>query len=157
MSFQVSSKIDSRTIIDQQGAEALLGQGDMLYLAPGTGMPVRVHGAYASDDEVHRVAEFLKAQGEPNYLEEVLSGGADAEGMDGSGESTDQEADPLYDQAVAHVLRTKKASISAVQREFRIGYNRSARLLEQMERSGVVSSMQSNGSREIIAPNNHSE
>ena len=157
MSFQVSSKIDSRTIIDQQGAEALLGQGDMLYLAPGTGMPVRVHGAYASDDEVHRVAEFLKAQGEPNYLEEVLSGGADAEGMDGSGESTDQEADPLYDQAVAHVLRTKKASISAVQREFRIGYNRSARLLEQMERSGVVSSMQSNGSREIIAPNNHSD
>ena len=120
-------------------------------------MPVRVHGAYASDDEVHRVAEFLKAQGEPNYLEEVLSGGADAEGMDGNGESTDQEADPLYDQAVAHVLRTKKASISAVQREFRIGYNRSARLLEQMERSGVVSSMQSNGSREIIAPNNHSE
>ncbi|MGL4767275.1 MAG: DNA translocase FtsK [Formosimonas sp.] len=153
ISFQVSSKIDSRTILDQQGAETLLGQGDMLYMPPGSGVPIRVHGAYASDDEVHRVAEFLKAQGEPNYLEEVLMGDtADSEG--GDGESTDTETDALYDQAVAHVLRTKKASISSVQREFRIGYNRAARLLEQMERSGVVSAMQSNGSREIIAPNN---
>ena len=151
ISFQVSSKIDSRTILDQQGAEALLGQGDMLYMPPGTAMPIRVHGAYASDEEVHRVAEFLKSQGEPNYLEEILSGAT--EGEDSDGESTDTETDALYDQAVAHVLRTKKASISAVQREFRIGYNRSARLLEQMERSGVVSAMQSNGSREIIAPN----
>lgn len=156
ISFQVSSKIDSRTILDQQGAEALLGQGDMLYLPPGTGLPIRVHGAYASDEEVHRVAEFLKSQGEANYLDEILNGSS--ENVDSvDGESTDQETDPLYDQAVAHVLRTKKASISAVQREFRIGYNRSARLLEQMERSGIVSTMQSNGSREIIAPNNHSE
>lgn len=156
ISFQVSSKIDSRTILDQQGAEALLGQGDMLYMPPGTGLAIRVHGAYASDEEVHRVAEFLKSQGEPNYLDEILNGSS--ENIDGiNGESTDQEVDPLYDQAVAHVLRTKKASISAVQREFRIGYNRSARLLEQMERSGVVSTMQSNGSREIIAPNNHAE
>lgn len=157
ISFQVSSKIDSRTILDQQGAEALLGQGDMLYLAPGSGVPIRVHGAYASDDEVTRVAEFLKAQGEPDYLDEILTGGGSIEGESSADGSTDGETDPLYDQAVAHVLRTKKASISAVQREFRIGYNRSARLLEQMEKSGVVSAMQSNGSRAIIAPNNHSD
>jgi S-DNA-T family DNA segregation ATPase FtsK/SpoIIIE len=157
ISFQVSSKIDSRTILDQQGAEALLGQGDMLYLAPGSGVPIRVHGAYASDDEVTRVAEFLKAQGEPDYLDEILTGGNSIEGESSADGSTDGETDPLYDQAVAHVLRTKKASISAVQREFRIGYNRSARLLEQMEKSGVVSAMQSNGSRAIIAPNNHSD
>ena len=151
IAFQVSSKIDSRTILDQQGAEALLGQGDMLYLAPGTGLPVRVHGAFASDDEVIRVAEFLREHGQPNYIEDVLSGGAGADGE--SGEDGDSEADPLYDQAVAFIIRSKKASISSVQREFRIGYNRSARLLEQMERSGVVSPMQSNGSREILAPN----
>jgi S-DNA-T family DNA segregation ATPase FtsK/SpoIIIE len=151
IAFQVSSKIDSRTILDQQGAEALLGQGDMLYLAPGTGLPVRVHGAFASDDEVIRVAEFLREHGQPNYIEDVLSGGAGADGE--SGEDGDSEADPLYDQAVAFIIRSKKASISSVQREFRIGYNRSARLLEQMERSGVVSPMQSNGSREILVPN----
>ena len=151
IAFQVSSKIDSRTILDQQGAEALLGQGDMLYLAPGTGLPVRVHGAFASDDEVIRVAEFLRENGQPNYIEDVLTGGAGADGE--GGEDGDGEADPLYDQAVAFIMRTQKASISSVQREFRIGYNRSARLLEQMERSGVVSPMQSNGSREILVPN----
>ena len=151
IAFQVSSKIDSRTILDQQGAEALLGQGDMLYLAPGTGLPVRVHGAFASDDEVIRVAEFLRENGQPNYIEDVLTGGSSADGE--GAEGGDDESDPLYDQAVAFILRTKKASISSVQREFRIGYNRSARLLEQMERSGVVSPMQSNGSREILVQN----
>lgn len=151
MAFQVSSKIDSRTILDQQGAEALLGQGDMLYLAPGTGLPMRVHGAFASDDEVMRVADFLRAQGQPNYIEDVLSGSDDENG-EGSGDSADGETDPLYDQVVAFIVRSRKASISAVQREFRVGYNRSARLLDQMERSGVVSSMQSNGSREILVP-----
>lgn len=154
IAFQVSSKIDSRTILDQQGAEALLGQGDMLYLPPGSGLPVRVHGAFASDEEVIRVAEFLKAHSQPNYIEDVLTGGAGENGE--GGEDADGEADPLYDQAVAFIVRTQKASISSVQREFRIGYNRSARLLEQMERSGVVSPMQSNGSREILAPK-HSE
>ena len=154
IAFQVSSKIDSRTILDQQGAEALLGQGDMLYLPPGSGLPVRVHGAFASDEEVIRVAEFLKAHSQPNYVEDVLTGGAGENGE--GGEDADGEADPLYDQAVAFIVRTQKASISSVQREFRIGYNRSARLLEQMERSGVVSPMQSNGSREILAPK-HSE
>lgn len=154
IAFQVSSKIDSRTILDQQGAEALLGQGDMLYLPPGSGLPVRVHGAFASDEEVIRVAEFLKAHSQPNYIEDVLTGGAGENGE--GGEDAEGEADPLYDQAVAFIVRTQKASISSVQREFRIGYNRSARLLEQMERSGVVSPMQSNGSREILAPK-HSE
>ena len=154
IAFQVSSKIDSRTILDQQGAEALLGQGDMLYLPPGSGLPVRVHGAFASDEEVIRVAEFLRAHSQPNYIEDVLTGGAGENGE--GGEDADGEADPLYDQAVAFIVRTQKASISSVQREFRIGYNRSARLLEQMERSGVVSPMQSNGSREILAPK-HSE
>ena len=154
IAFQVSSKIDSRTILDQQGAEALLGQGDMLYLPPGSGLPVRVHGAFASDEEVIRVAEYLKAHSQPNYIEDVLTGGAGENGE--GGEDADGEADPLYDQAVAFIVRTQKASISSVQREFRIGYNRSARLLEQMERSGVVSPMQSNGSREILAPK-HSE
>ena len=154
IAFQVSSKIDSRTILDQQGAEALLGQGDMLYLPPGSGLPVRVHGAFASDEEVIRVAEYLKAHSQPNYIEDVLTGGAGENGE--GGDDADGEADPLYDQAVAFIVRTQKASISSVQREFRIGYNRSARLLEQMERSGVVSPMQSNGSREILAPK-HSE
>jgi len=153
IAFQVSSKIDSRTILDQQGAEALLGQGDMLYLPSGLGMPIRVHGAYASDDEVHRVVENLKLQGEPDYLDEILNGSGDAEGGE-FGESADEEADPLYDQAVALVVKSRRASISYVQRELRIGYNRSARLLDQMEKSGVVSAMQSNGNREVIAPNN---
>jgi S-DNA-T family DNA segregation ATPase FtsK/SpoIIIE len=155
LSFQVSSKIDSRTILDQMGAEALLGQGDMLYLAPGTGLPVRVHGAFVSDEEVHRVVEYLKSQGEPNYVEGILEGGT----LDGEGEGAGEgaggasgENDPMYDQAVAVVLQHRRASISLVQRHLRIGYNRAARLLEQMEQSGVVSSMATNGNRDILVP-----
>ncbi|MDQ7970570.1 MAG: DNA translocase FtsK, partial [Oxalicibacterium faecigallinarum] len=154
IAFQVSSKIDSRTILDQMGAEALLGMGDMLYMPPGTGLPVRVHGAFVSDDEVHRVVNHLKEQGEPNYVEGILEGGTTEDGdltlgLDGSGGG---EGDALYDQAVAIVLKNRRASISLVQRHLRIGYNRAARLLEQMEQSGLVSSMQSNGNREILVP-----
>ncbi len=158
IAFQVSSKIDSRTILDQQGAETLLGMGDMLYMPPGTGLPVRVHGAFVSDDEVHRVVDHLKEQGEPNYIEGILDGGV-AEGGDGSlgGDAPGGEADPMYDQAVAVVLKHRRASISLVQRHLRIGYNRAARLLEQMEQSGLVSSMQSNGNREILVPNTNQE
>jgi S-DNA-T family DNA segregation ATPase FtsK/SpoIIIE len=156
LSFQVSSKIDSRTILDQMGAEALLGQGDMLYLTPGGGVPVRVHGAFVSDDEVHRVVEYLKSQGEPNYIEGILEGGVlDGDGDAGPGAGVgggDAEADPMYDQAVAIVLQNKKASISLVQRHLRIGYNRAARLLEQMEKSGLVSSMATNGNRDLLIP-----
>jgi S-DNA-T family DNA segregation ATPase FtsK/SpoIIIE len=156
LSFQVSSKIDSRTILDQMGAEALLGQGDMLYLTPGGGLPVRVHGAFVSDEEVHRVVEYIKSQGEPNYIEGILEGGT----LDGDGEAAggggagggDGEADPMYDQAVAIVLQHKKASISLVQRHLRIGYNRSARLLEQMEKSGLVSALSPSGNRDLLVP-----
>jgi S-DNA-T family DNA segregation ATPase FtsK/SpoIIIE len=152
VSFQVSSKVDSRTILDQMGAEQLLGQGDMLYLPPGTGYPQRVHGAFVSDQEVHKVVDYLKSRGQPQYSEDVLEGGeADAENGGTAGES-DAEADPLYDQAVDIVLKSRRASISLVQRHLRIGYNRAARLIEQMERAGLVSSMQSNGNREVIAP-----
>ncbi|MGO8756266.1 MAG: DNA translocase FtsK [Gallionellaceae bacterium] len=151
VAFQVSSKIDSRTILDQAGAEALLGQGDMLYLPPGAGFPQRVHGAFVSDQEVHRVAEHLKAQGAPNYIDGVLTSPEDQEGESGES-SVNGEADPLYDQAVEIVLKSRRASISLVQRHLRIGYNRAARLVEQMERSGVVTPMQSNGNREVIAP-----
>ncbi|MEN9544722.1 MAG: hypothetical protein RLZZ598_1555, partial [Pseudomonadota bacterium] len=151
-SFQVSSKIDSRTILDQMGAEALLGQGDMLYMPSGTGLPIRVHGAFVSDDEVHRVVEYLKSQGEPNYIEGILEGGIEGGVEAEANNSGDGESDPMYDQAVAIVLQNKRASISLVQRHLRIGYNRAARLLEQMEKSGVVSAMASNGNREIIAP-----
>ncbi|WP_205191864.1 DNA translocase FtsK, partial [Burkholderia sp. LMG 13014] len=155
IAFQVSSKIDSRTILDQMGAESLLGMGDMLYLAPGTGLPVRVHGAFVADDEVHRVVEKLKEQGEPNYIEGLLEGGT-ADGDEGSagagtGEGGD-ESDPLYDQAVEIVIKNRRASISLVQRHLRIGYNRAARLLEQMEQSGLVSAMSSSGNREILVP-----
>ncbi|MDP1927592.1 MAG: DNA translocase FtsK, partial [Thiobacillus sp.] len=151
IAFQVSSKIDSRTILDQMGAEALLGQGDMLYLPPGTGMPQRVHGAFVSDSEVHRVVDYLKALGEPDYIEGMLD--APEEGGDGGAEFGEAaEADPLYDQAVAYVLKTRRASISSVQRQLRIGYNRAARMIEDMERAGLVSSMQSNGNREVLAP-----
>ncbi|MDD2686395.1 MAG: DNA translocase FtsK 4TM domain-containing protein [Gallionella sp.] len=154
VAFQVSSKIDSRTILDQMGAEALLGQGDMLYLPPGTGYPQRVHGAFVSDQEVHRVAEYLKAQGEPQYIDGVLNSLEEAEeGGAGGGATLDAEADPLYDQAVDVVLKSRRASISLVQRQLRIGYNRAARLIEQMESAGIVSAMQSNGNREVIAPN----
>ncbi|MET0266013.1 MAG: DNA translocase FtsK 4TM domain-containing protein [Duganella sp.] len=155
IAFQVSSKIDSRTILDQMGAETLLGMGDMLYMPPGTGLPVRVHGAFVSDEEVHRVVAHLKATGEPNYIEGILEGGTlEGEGggdgaMAGEGGG---EADPMYDQAVQVVLKNRRASISLVQRHLRIGYNRAARLLEQMENSGVVSAMQSNGNRDILVP-----
>jgi S-DNA-T family DNA segregation ATPase FtsK/SpoIIIE len=155
LSFQVSSKIDSRTILDQMGAEALLGMGDMLYLPSGTGFPVRVHGAFVSDEEVHRVVSYLKSQGEPNYIEGILEGGTlDGEGGDALGGESggDGEADPMYDQAVGIVLQHRRASISLVQRHLRIGYNRAARLLEQMEKSGLVSSMSTNGNRDILVP-----
>ena len=151
ISFQVSSKIDSRTILDQQGAEALLGMGDMLYMPPGTGLPIRVHGAFVSDDEVHRVVSWLKEKGEANYIDGVLEG-ADESTMDAlnGGGNGSGEADALYDQAVAIVLENKRASISLVQRHLRIGYNRAARLLEDMEKAGLVSKMGGNGNREIL-------
>jgi len=151
IAFQVSSKIDSRTILDQMGAEALLGQGDMLYLPPGSGFPQRVHGAFVSDQEVHRVAEYLKAQGEPQYIDGVLNSPEEA-GDGAEGMLLDTEADPLYDQAVEIVVKNRRASISLVQRHLRIGYNRAARLVEQMEAAGIVSAMQSNGNREVLAP-----
>ena len=159
IAFQVSSKIDSRTILDQMGAEALLGMGDMLYMPPGTGLPMRVHGAFVSDEEVHRVVQHLKSQGEPNYIEGILEGGTSEEGGGDLllGDSSSAEADPLYDQAVGIVLKNRRASISLVQRHLRIGYNRAARLLEQMERSGLVSTMQSNGNREILVPVGNAE
>ncbi|NBW54956.1 MAG: DNA translocase FtsK, partial [Betaproteobacteria bacterium] len=154
IAFQVSSKIDSRTILDQMGAEALLGMGDMLYLPSGTGFPIRVHGAFVSDEEVHRVVSYLKTQGEPNYIEGVLEGGTvegGSEGPDLFGETTG-EKDPLYDQAVEVVLKNRKASISLVQRHLKIGYNRAARLVEDMEKAGLVSAMSTNGQREILVP-----
>jgi S-DNA-T family DNA segregation ATPase FtsK/SpoIIIE len=152
ISFQVSSKIDSRTILDQMGAEALLGMGDMLYMASGTGLPVRVHGAYVSDEEVHRVVAYLKSQGEPDYIEGVLEGGSvDGEDLSMSGDAS-AEKDPMYDQAVEVVLKNRKASISLVQRHLKIGYNRAARLVEDMEKAGLVSSMSTNGQREILVP-----
>jgi len=156
MSFQVSSKIDSRTILDQMGAEALLGQGDMLYLAPGTGYPTRVHGAFVADEEVHHVVDYLKKAGAPDYVEGVLSGGGfdDDEGGGGNGDGEggeDAESDALYDQAVEIVLKNRRASISLVQRHLRIGYNRSARLIEAMEKAGLVSAMDARGGREVLA------
>jgi S-DNA-T family DNA segregation ATPase FtsK/SpoIIIE len=150
IAFQVSSKVDSRTILDQSGAEALLGAGDMLYLPPGTGLPQRVHGAFVADHEVHKVVEYLKSLARPEYLGEVLEAAVDE-----SNEITEMpagEKDPLYDQAVDIVLRTRRPSISLVQRHLRIGYNRAARLIEDMERAGMVSPMQSNGNREVLVP-----
>lgn len=167
IAFQVSSKIDSRTILDQMGAETLLGQGDMLYLPAGTNLPQRVHGAYVADDEVHKVVtSWREVGGEPDYIEGILEGGVPEETNTGSAvgfgglSSTlaeagmDGESDPMYDQAVAIVLQHRRASISLVQRHLRIGYNRAARLLEQMERSGIVSAMTSNGNRDILVPVN---
>ncbi len=159
IAFQVSSRIDSRTILDQQGAEALLGMGDMLYMPPGSGLPQRVHGAFVADEEVHAVVQFLRRQGAPNYIEGILEGGlldGDADGT-APGEAMAGEADPLYDQAVEVVVKSRRASISFVQRQLRIGYNRAARLLEQMEQSGLVSAMQSNGNREILTPRRDDE
>ncbi len=153
VAFQVSSKIDSRTILDQQGAEALLGQGDMLYLPPGTGMPQRVHGAFVGDAEVHRVVTHLKSQGEPQYIEGILDAPEEALAEAMGGGDSGGEKDPLYDQAVQVVLQNKRASISLVQRHLRIGYNRAARLLEDMEKAGLVSAMGGSGNREILVPN----
>jgi S-DNA-T family DNA segregation ATPase FtsK/SpoIIIE len=155
IAFQVSSRIDSRTILDQQGAESLLGMGDMLYLPPGHGVPTRVHGAFVSDDEVHRVTAFLRELAPPNYDESVLYQAEDSEGNEA--EAGNAESDPLYDEAVAIVMRTRRASISAVQRHLRIGYNRAARLIEAMEAAGIVSPMQTNGNREVISPRHDHE
>ncbi|MDG2970621.1 DNA translocase FtsK 4TM domain-containing protein [Pseudomonas extremaustralis] len=155
MAFQVSSKIDSRTIIDQGGAEQLLGHGDMLYMPPGTSLPIRVHGAFVSDDEVHRVVEAWKLRGAPEYNDDILAGVEETgSGFDGgsSGGDDDAETDALYDEAVAFVLESRRASISAVQRKLKIGYNRAARMIEAMENAGVVTAMNTNGSREVIAP-----
>ncbi|MBV8802294.1 MAG: cell division protein FtsK, partial [Gammaproteobacteria bacterium] len=147
IAFQVSSRIDSRTILDQQGAEQLLGHGDMLYLPPGTGVPVRVHGAYVADEEVHRVVAAWQTYGKPTYLTEVTE--EITEGVQGE---EGGEMDPLYDEALRIVTESRRASISLVQRRLRIGYNRAARIMEDMEASGVVSVMDHNGSREVIAP-----
>jgi S-DNA-T family DNA segregation ATPase FtsK/SpoIIIE len=152
VAFQVSSKVDSRTILDQQGAESLLGQGDMLYLPPGAGHPQRVHGAYVADAEVQRVVEHLKKQGEAQYIEGMLDDPELADSEGGGADAPGGESDPLYDQAVQIVLQNRRASISLVQRHLRIGYNRAARLIEDMERAGLVSPMASNGNREILAP-----
>lgn len=154
IAFQVSSKIDSRTILDQQGAESLLGQGDMLYLPPGSGVPTRVHGAFVDDHEVHAVVADWKRRGRPNYIPDILSGETTEENLlpGETLESEDGEADPLYDQAVAFVIESRRASVSGVQRKFRIGYNRAARLVEQMEHSGIVSGPGHNGNREVIVP-----
>jgi S-DNA-T family DNA segregation ATPase FtsK/SpoIIIE len=152
IAFQVSARVDSRTILDQMGAEALLGQGDMLYLPPGSGFPQRVHGAFVADHEVHKVVEYLKKLAQPQYVESVLEGPDPEEAGESGLEGEGGESDPLYDQAVAIVLKTRRASISLVQRHLRIGYNRAARLIEQMERAGMVSPMQTNGNREILVP-----
>jgi len=155
IAFQVSAKVDSRTILDQIGAEHLLGHGDMLYLPSGTSMPIRVHGAFVSDNEVHTVVKALRAHGEPNYVDNVLDGpGADVLGLDPAtplGE-LDGEQDPLYDQAVRIVTETRKASISGIQRRLKIGYNRAARMVETMEQAGIVGNLQTNGFREVLAP-----
>ena len=156
MAFQVSSRVDSRTILDQGGAENLLGHGDMLYLPAGSGLPTRVHGAFVDDDEVHRVVDDWKRRGEPEYVDEILSGGVTADALAGleadGAEGGDAEQDALYDEAVQFVTETRRASISAVQRRFKIGYNRAARLVEAMEAAGVVSAMGTNGGREVLAP-----
>ena len=152
IAFQVASKVDSRTILDQSGADALLGAGDMLYLPAGTGLPQRVHGAFVADHEVHKVVDHLKTLAKPEYLEEVLEPAGAEDGAPGAEGEPSGEKDPLYDQAVEIVIRTRRPSISLVQRHLRIGYNRAARLIEDMERAGLVSSMQSNGNREVLVP-----
>ncbi|MBH0075825.1 DNA translocase FtsK 4TM domain-containing protein [Pseudoalteromonas sp. SWYJ118] len=155
MAFQVSSKIDSRTILDQQGAENLLGMGDMLYLPPGTSVPERVHGAFVDDHEVHAVVNDWKARAKPNYVDEILNGDASEDILlpGEASENADEENDPLYDEAVSFVIETGKVSVSSVQRKLRVGYNRAARLVEQMETSGIVSSPGHNGARDVLVPN----
>jgi len=157
IAFQVSAKVDSRTILDQMGAENLLGHGDMLYLPPGTSVPTRVHGAFVADREVHAVVRYLKQSGAPRYIDEILQAPVSpTPGLIGlevmPGDSVDAEQDPLYDQAVQIVIETRKASISGVQRRLKIGYNRAARMVESMEQAGLVGPLQSNGSREIFLP-----
>jgi S-DNA-T family DNA segregation ATPase FtsK/SpoIIIE len=154
IAFQVSSKIDSRTILDQMGAEALLGQGDMLYMPPGTGLPIRVHGAFVADDEVHKVVDHLKKIGPPEYVLGVLDSVVEESEVGAGGTASgDIEADPMYDQAVEIVLKNRRPSISLVQRHLRIGYNRAARMIEAMEQAGLVSSASATGAREVLAPN----
>ena len=162
IAFQVSARVDSRTILDQQGAENLLGHGDMLYLPPGTSLPVRVHGAFVADNEVHAVVRHLKKSGQPRYIDEILEGpSSPTPGLAGidkpAPDSADAEQDPLYDQAVQVVMETRKASISGVQRRLKIGYNRAARMVESMEAAGLVGPLQPNGTREILVPNNTAE
>ncbi|MCL4721872.1 MAG: cell division protein FtsK, partial [Gammaproteobacteria bacterium] len=158
IAFQVSAKVDSRTILDQSGAESLLGHGDMLFLPPGTGMPLRVHGAFVSDQEVHRVVGHLKGSGPPEYLDEITEGppmglpGVPGDAPAGGGADVEGEDDPLYDQAVQIVCETRRASVSGIQRRLKIGYNRAARLVETMESAGLVGALQSNGFREVLAP-----
>jgi S-DNA-T family DNA segregation ATPase FtsK/SpoIIIE len=156
IAFQVSSKIDSRTILDQGGADQLLGYGDMLYLPAGQGVPVRVHGAFVGDDEVHRVVDDWKSRAEPDYLEEITSELQETGPIPGwSNENTNSDSDEndeLYDEAVNFVLESRRASISSVQRKLRIGYNRAARLIEAMETAGLVSEMSTNGTREVLVP-----
>ena len=155
MAFQVSSKIDSRTILDQQGAENLLGMGDMLYLPPGSGVPTRVHGAFVDDHEVHAVVSDWKSKAKPNYIAEILQGEMTEENMlpgEAAEMAEGEEVDPVFDEAVAFVTETRKVSISSIQRKLRIGYNRSARIVEQMEMMGIVSTAAHNGTREVLAP-----
>jgi S-DNA-T family DNA segregation ATPase FtsK/SpoIIIE len=153
ISFQVSSRIDSRTILDQGGAEALLGNGDMLFLPSGTSIPIRAHGAFVDDHEVHRVVEFLKQTAPANYLDEITREPSDSsDGFSMGGDSNSGESDSLYDEAVQFVTESRKASISSVQRRFKVGYNRAATIIESMEAAGVVSSAESNGSRIVLAP-----
>ncbi len=158
IAFQVSAKVDSRTILDQMGAENLLGHGDMLYLPPGTSVPTRVHGAFVADHEVHAVVRNLKKGGSPRYLDEILQAPVSpTPGLTGlevmlPGDAVNAEQDPLYDQAVNIVIETRRASISGVQRRLKIGYNRAARMVESMEQAGLVGPLQSNGSREILVP-----
>jgi len=154
IAFQVSSRIDSRTILDQMGAEHLLGHGDMLYLPPGSSIPQRIHGAFVDDNEVHRVVAHIKTMGEPDYIEAILQEPLEAiPGLqDESGAGSVEESDPLYDEAVRIVTESRRASISGVQRRLKIGYNRAARLIEEMERIGIVTPAQTNGNREVLAP-----
>jgi S-DNA-T family DNA segregation ATPase FtsK/SpoIIIE len=156
IAFQVSSRIDSRTILDQMGAEQLLGHGDMLFLKPGMHTPTRIHGAFVSDQEVHRVVEDLMKRGEPNYVDEIVNGTSGKDDMDAGDAGAflpdvGGETDPLYDQAVFLVTESRRASISGVQRRLKIGYNRAARMIEQMEQTGIVGPLQSNGARQVLA------